>query len=172
MVKMKEATIKETITKETTINEIIMNQETIKQVMIKKVIIKDESETKQFGLNLGKDLKKGDIVALTGDLGTGKTTLTKYIGEGLGITEMITSPTFTIIQEYYSGRLPLYHFDVYRINDIEEMAELGYEEYFYGDGVTIIEWADQILEIIPEHAIVINIEYGKTTDERVYKCTF
>src|SRR5665648_837340 len=167
MVKMKEATIKETITKETTINEIIMNQETIKQV-----IIKDENETKEFGLNLGKDLKKGDIVALTGDLGTGKTTLTKYIGEGLGITEIITSPTFTIIQEYYSGRLPMYHFDVYRINSIEEMDELGCEEYFYGEGITIIEWADKIMEIIPEHAIIINIEYGKTPDERVYKCTF
>src|SRR5665647_33775 len=121
MVKMKQKTIK---------------QEMIKEVMIKEVIIKDESETKKFGLNLGKDLKKGDIVALTGDLGTGKTTLTKYIGEGLGITEMITSPTFTIIQEYYSGRLPMYHFDVYRINSIEEMDELGYEEYFYGDGIT------------------------------------
>jgi len=157
MVKMKQKTIK---------------QEMIKEVMIKEVIIKDESETKKFGLNLGKDLKKGDIVALTGDLGTGKTTLTKYIGEGLGITEMITSPTFTIIQEYYSGRLPLYHFDVYRINSIEEMDELGCEEYFYGDGITIIEWADKIMEIIPEEAIVINIEYGKTSDERVYKCTF
>ncbi len=152
MVKMKEATMKEASTKE--------------------VIIKNERETKQFGLKLGKDLKKGDVVALIGDLGTGKTTLTKYIGEGLGITEMITSPTFTIIQEYYSGKLPLYHFDVYRINDIEEMSELGYEEYFYGDGVTIVEWADQIMEIIPEQAIVIHIEYGIAADERVYKCTF
>lgn len=144
----------------------------IKEATIKETIIKDESETKQFGLNLGKDLKKGDIVALIGDLGTGKTTLTKYIGEGLGITEIITSPTFTIIQEYYSGRLPLYHFDVYRINSIEEMDELGCEEYFYGDGVTIIEWADQIMEIIPKQAIVINIEYGETPDERIYKCIF
>lgn len=144
----------------------------IKEATIKETIIKDESETKQFGLNLGKDLKKGDIVALIGDLGTGKTTLTKYIGEGLGITEIITSPTFTIIQEYYSGRLPLYHFDVYRINSIEEMDELGCEEYFYGDGVTIIEWADQIMEIIPKQAIVINIEYGETPNERIYKCIF
>lgn len=157
MVNMKQSTIKEV---------------TLKQAIIKEVLIKDESDTKQFGLNLAKDLKKGDIVALIGDLGTGKTTLTKYIGEGLGITEMITSPTFTIIQEYYSGKLPLYHFDVYRINDTEEMLELGYEEYFYGDGITIIEWADQIMEIIPEQAIVINIDYGKTPDERVYKCTF
>src|SRR5665648_1099400 len=129
----------------------------MKATTIKEVIIKDESETKQFGLNFGRDLKKGDVVALIGNLGTGKTTLTKYIGKGLGITEMITSPTFTIIQEYYSGRLPLYHFDVYRINSIEEMDELGCEEYFYGDGITIIEWADKIMEIIPEEAIVINI---------------
>ena len=162
MVKMKESTIKEVTGKEIS----------VKETSSKETIIKDESETKQFGLNLGKDLKKGDIVALIGDLGTGKTTLTKYIGEGLGITEIITSPTFTIIQEYYSGRLPLYHFDVYRINSIEEMDELGCEEYFYGDGVTIIEWADQIMEIIPKQAIVINIEYGETPDERIYKCIF
>src|SRR5665648_994725 len=102
----------------------------MKATTIKEVIIKDERETKQFGLNFGRDLKKGDVVALIGNLGTGKTTLTKYIGKGLGITEMITSPTFTIIQEYYSGRLPLYHFDVYRINDIEEMAELGVKNIF------------------------------------------
>jgi tRNA threonylcarbamoyladenosine biosynthesis protein TsaE len=149
-----------------------IKEKTIKLKTVNVTTIKDERETKQFGLNLGKDLKKGDIIALIGDLGTGKTTLTKYIGEGLGIDEMITSPTFTIIQEYYSGRLPLYHFDVYRIRDIDEMTELGYEEYFYGEGVTIVEWADQIMEIIPKKAIVINIEYGKTADERLYKCTF
>lgn len=138
----------------------------------KEVIINNESETKKFGVELGKGLKKGDVIALTGDLGTGKTTLSKYIGEGLGISEMITSPTFTIVQEYHSGRLPLYHFDVYRINDLEEMYELGYEEYFYGDGVSIVEWADKIMEIIPDGAILIHIEYGNTPDERIYKCTF
>ena len=138
----------------------------------KEIIISNESETKKFGIELGKGLKKGDVVALIGDLGTGKTTLSKYIGEGLGISEMITSPTFTIVQEYHSGRLPLYHFDVYRINDSEEMFELGYEEYFYGDGVSIVEWADQIMELIPKEAIIINIEYGTKPDERVYKCIF
>lgn len=141
-------------------------------VHVKKVVIKNESETKKFGLDLAKDLKKGSIVALIGDLGTGKTTLSKYIAEGLGISEMVTSPTFTIVQEYHSGRLPLYHFDVYRIGDQEEMYELGYEEYFYGDGVSIVEWADKIIGLIPEGAIVIHIEYGKEPDERVYECTF
>ena len=141
-------------------------------VQVKKIIIKNESETKKFGLNLAQRLKKGSIIALTGDIGAGKTTLSKYIAEGLGVSEMITSPTFTIVQEYHSGRLPLYHFDVYRIGDMEEMFELGYEEYFYGDGVTIVEWADQIMELIPEEAMGIHIEYGKTPDERVYECTF
>lgn len=137
-----------------------------------KIIINNERETKKFGVELGKTLKKGDVIALIGDLGTGKTTLSKYIGEGLGISEMITSPTFTIVQEYHSGRIPLYHFDVYRIKDLEEMFELGYEEYFYGEGVSIVEWADQIMEIMPKEAKMITIEYGKNPDERIYTCTF
>lgn len=135
---------------------------------IKKIIIKDENDTRAFGFELAKKLEKGSIVALIGDLGTGKTTLTKSIAEGLGITEMITSPTFTIVQEYPEGRLPLYHFDVYRINDVEEMYELGYEEYFFGQGVCVIEWADLIMDIIPADSIIIHIEYGATEDERIY----
>ena len=95
-------------------------------------VIHNELDTREFGIELAKELKAGDIIALIGDLGTGKTTLTKSIAEGLGITEMITSPTFTIVQEYNEGRLPLYHFDVYRICELEEMYELGYEEYFFG----------------------------------------
>ena len=133
-----------------------------------KRLIKNELDTKEFGVELAKKLKPGDIVALIGDLGTGKTTLTKSIAEGLGITEMITSPTFTIVQEYHQGRLPLYHFDVYRISDVEEMYELGYEEYFFGQGVCVIEWADLIMDIIPESSIVIRIEYGTKEDERIY----
>lgn len=133
-----------------------------------KLIIKDEKQTKEFGLRLADKLMPGSVVALIGDLGTGKTALTKYIAEGLGIKETITSPTFTIVQEYYQGRLPLYHFDVYRINDIEEMFELGYEEYFFGKGVCIVEWADLITEIIPEDALVINITYGQNEGERIY----
>ena len=139
---------------------------------MRKLILKNEEETRAFGLELGASLRKGDIVALIGDLGTGKTALTKYIDEGLGIRETITSPTFTIVQEYRQGRLPLYHFDVYRIGDPEEMYELGYEEYFYGDGVCVIEWADLIEELLPEYTKVIRIEYGKTQEERIYQCTF
>lgn len=133
-----------------------------------KIIIKGESDTKKFGIELAHKLRPGDVVALIGDLGTGKTTLTKAIAEGLGITGVITSPTFTIVQEYTEGRLPLYHFDVYRIHDPEEMYELGYEEYFFGEGVCVVEWADLIEELIPGHSIRIRIEYGEQEDERIY----
>ena len=98
---------------------------------MREIIIKNEEDTRRFGLELGKNLKPNQVIALIGDLGTGKTTLTKYIAEGLGITSMITSPTFTIVQEYHEGRLPLYHFDVYRIGDPDEMFEIGADEYFY-----------------------------------------
>lgn len=134
--------------------------------------MKEEAQTRQFGLELAKRLKKGDVVALTGDLGTGKTALTKYVAEGLGIQEPITSPTFTIVQEYPSGRLPLYHFDVYRLGGPEEMDELGYEEYFYGDGVCVVEWADLVEELLPEDALRIEITYGREEGERIYQCTF
>ena len=139
---------------------------------MRNVIIRDETETKKFAIDVAQTLKKGDVIALVGDLGTGKTTLSKYIAEALGITETITSPTFTIVQEYHSGRLPLYHFDVYRVDDIEEMYRIGYEEYFYGEGVCILEWADIVEEIIPEDAKVIFIEYGEDEGERLYRCTF
>lgn len=136
---------------------------------IQKITIKNEEDTRAFGLELAQKLKPGDVIALIGDLGTGKTTLTKSIAEGLGISDMITSPTFTIVQEYASGRLPLYHFDVYRLCDPEEMYELGYEEYFFGQGVCVIEWADLIMEIIPEDSIFIRIEYGADSEERTYE---
>lgn len=139
---------------------------------MRNVIIRDETETKKFAIDVAQTLKKGDVIALVGDLGTGKTTLSKYIAEALGITETITSPTFTIVQEYHSSRLPLYHFDVYRVDDIEEMYRIGYEEYFYGEGVCIVEWADIVEEIIPEDAKVIFIEYGEDEGERLYRCTF
>ena len=110
---------------------------------MREIHIKSEYETRQFGEELARTLKPGDVIALIGDLGTGKTTLTKYIARELGIMQAITSPTFTIICEYKDGRLPLYHFDVYRLNSADEMLELGYEEYFFGDGVCIVEWADK-----------------------------
>lgn len=138
----------------------------------KKTVIKNEYETKEFGSRLGAEARPGSVIALIGDLGTGKTTLTKAIAEGLGVKDVITSPTFNIVKQYESGRLPLYHFDVYRIGDIDEMYELGYEEYFYGNGVCVIEWADIIEELIPQDAVVIEIEYGEKEGERIYKCTF
>lgn len=143
-----------------------------KEKMTDKRVIKNENEAREFALELAKNLAPGSVIALKGELGTGKTILTKYIAEGLGISEVITSPTFTIIHEYRSGRLPMYHFDVYRLCDEEEMYELGYEEYFFGDGVCVVEWADTIEELIPEDAVWINIKYGSGPEERIYECTF
>ena len=115
-------------------------------------------ETFALGKALGEKASPGQIYTLDGDLGTGKTVFTQGVAAGLGITEAISSPTFTIIQEYDTGRLPLYHFDVYRIGDIEEMEEIGYDDYFFGVGICLIEWADLIREILPEHVIRITIE--------------
>ena len=136
------------------------------------IILHNEQETIEYGKRLGQQAAPGQILALTGDLGAGKTTLTKSIAAGLGISEMITSPTFTIVKEYHSGRLPLYHFDVYRIGDIDEMYELGYEEYFFGSGLCVVEWADLIEELIPEDALRISIAYGSSEEERIYTCTY
>ena len=138
----------------------------------RELIIKNEKETESFGRALAEELKAGDVLALIGDLGTGKTALTRYIAKGLGIDERITSPTFTIVKEYTEGRLPLYHFDVYRVSEADELFNIGIEEYFFGSGVCIVEWADMILDILPENAKFIYLEYGKDEGERVYKCTF
>ena len=138
----------------------------------KTMILHSEQEVTEHGIRLGEEAMPGQVIALTGDLGAGKTTLTKAIARGLGVSEMITSPTFTIVKEYRSGRLPLFHFDVYRIGDIDEMYELGYEEYFYGDGLCVIEWADLIEELIPEDALRISIGYGSSEEERIYTCTY
>ena len=107
-------------------------------------------ETFMLGKMLGESCLPGEIYTLTGDLGVGKTLLTKGFAEGLGIREPVNSPTFTILQIYEEGRMPLYHFDVYRIGDVEEMDEIGWEDYFYGEGVCLIEWADLIAEIVPK----------------------
>lgn len=117
-----------------------------------------EEETFKLGENLGKQASPGDIVCLNGDLGTGKTVFTKGFARGLGIEEDVVSPTFTIIREYEEGRLPMYHFDVYRIGDIDEMDELGYEDYFFGEGVTLIEWSELISDLIPEKKTSVLIE--------------
>ena len=115
-------------------------------------------ETFSFGKWIGENALPGKVYTLVGDLGVGKTVFTQGVAAGLGITEPVNSPTFTIIQEYETGRMPFYHFDVYRIGDIEEMEEIGYDDYFYGNGICLIEWANLIEEILPEHIIEITIE--------------
>ena len=115
-------------------------------------------ETLELGKKIGSQAKPGEIYTLNGDLGVGKTVFAQGLAQGLGITEPISSPTFTIVQIYEKGRMPLYHFDVYRIGDVEEMEEIGCEDCFYGKGVCLIEWAELIGEIIPEEAIPVRIE--------------
>ncbi len=119
-------------------------------------------ETYQLGVELGKKAQRGQVYTMVGDLGVGKTVFTQGLAEGLGITEPISSPTFTIVQEYDEGRLPFYHFDVYRIGDISEMDEIGFEDYVYGEGVSLIEWANLIEEILPENRVDITIEKDLT----------
>ena len=117
-----------------------------------------EKETFELGKRLGQQAAPGDVYTLEGDLGVGKTIFTKGFAEGLEIKEAISSPTFTIVQIYEDGRLPFYHFDVYRIGDVEEMDEIGFEDYVYGQGVSMIEWANLIEEILPENRRNILIE--------------
>ena len=134
-------------------------------------------ETFLLGEKLGRQAAAGQIYTLNGDLGVGKTVFTQGVAAGLGIAEPVNSTTFTIIQEYEGGRLPFYHFDVYRIGDIEEMEEIGYDDYFFGEGVCLIEWAELIEELLPENIISITIEknpekgfdYRKITIEGVEK---
>lgn len=115
-------------------------------------------DTYEIGRKMGEAAKAGEVYALIGDLGVGKTVFTKGFARGLGITESVNSPTFTILQIYEEGRIPLYHFDVYRIEDPEEMEEVGFDDYVYGDGVSLIEWAGRIAEILPEDTRVVRIE--------------
>lgn len=127
--------------------------------MKKKIVeTNGERETWELGREFGIGALAGQVFTLVGDLGVGKTVFTKGLAEGLGIEEPVSSPTFTIVQVYDEGRLPFYHFDVYRIGDVEEMEEVGYEDYVYGQGVSLIEWADLIEEILPEHYTEIRIE--------------
>ena len=117
-----------------------------------------EEDTFHFGEMMGTEASPGTVITLRGNLGVGKTVFTKGFAVGLGITEIVNSPTFTILQIHAGGRLPLYHFDVYRIGDVSEMDEIGFEDYVYGDGVSLIEWADLIQEILPETRISVEIE--------------
>jgi len=132
-------------------------------------------DTAALGERVGQLAKPGEVYTLIGDLGVGKTVFTQGLAKGLGISEPVNSPTFTIVQVYEEGRLPFYHFDVYRIGDVEEMDEIGYEDYIYGQGVCLIEWANLIEEILPERYIRVTIEkdlekgfdYRRITIERV-----
>lgn len=115
-------------------------------------------ETYDLGFHIGENAKPGQIFCLEGELGVGKTVFTQGFAKGMGIQEPINSPTFTIVQEYHEGRLPLYHFDVYRIGDPSEMDEIGYEEYFFSDGVCLVEWGNLIKELLPETTVYIHIK--------------
>lgn len=133
-----------------------------------KIELNGLEETKEFGIKIGQLLKPGDILCLNGDLGAGKTTLTKSIGLGLGVEDYITSPTFALINEY-EGRIPVYHFDVYRLDNVEELYDLGFDEYFYGSGVSIIEWGDRIEKLLPRERIVLDIEKPGDINQRIVK---
>jgi tRNA threonylcarbamoyladenosine biosynthesis protein TsaE len=126
---------------------------------------KSPIETEKIGFKLGNLLKRGSIVLISGELGVGKTVLTKGIAKGMGIDDYVTSPTFMIVNEHL-GDIPLYHFDVYRIDDYTELYDIGYEEYFYGDGVCVIEWPEKIKPLIPKENIFIRLNMGDTFDER------
>ena len=128
--------------------------------------LNNEEDTRALGLRIAEAAEPGDVVALIGDLGTGKTALTKYIAEGLGIRGDINSPTFTIVKEYRDGRLPLYHFDVYRLGGGDELLDIGAEEMLDGDGLCVIEWADIVADVLPEDALAIRLDYGENEGER------
>lgn len=134
-------------------------------------LVNSVESTTEIGIKLGKLLNSGDIICLTGDLGTGKTHITKGIASGLGVTDHITSPTFTIVNEYDSGRLKLYHFDVYRVSDPDEIYAIGFDDYIFSDGVSIIEWANYIEEILPKDYLHINIEKDLSQGEDFRKIT-
>ena len=139
---------------------------------MREILIKDEKDVKIFAEKTAKSVKVGDIIALFGDLGTGKTTFTKYFAKALGIDEDVKSPTFNILLEYEGGKIPLYHFDLYRLNDSEELFEIGYEDYFFGSGVCVVKWPEKGGDLIPENAKKIYMNYGKEEGERIYRCTF
>ena len=124
----------------------------------KKTETNSAEETFRLGTEIGKNAQPGEVYALLGDLGVGKTVLIQGVAKGLGIKGPVNSPTFTIVQVYDEGRIPFYHFDVYRIGDIEEMDEIGYEDYFYGDGVCFVEWANLVEEIMPANTVWIEIK--------------
>ncbi|MBR6700898.1 MAG: tRNA (adenosine(37)-N6)-threonylcarbamoyltransferase complex ATPase subunit type 1 TsaE [Firmicutes bacterium] len=139
--------------------------------MIKEFHTASEKETKEIAGDFAAELKPGDIVCLYGDLGCGKTAFSQAAIEALGVTEMVTSPTFTIVREY-EGKFPVYHFDVYRVHSEEDMFEIGYEDYFYGKGVCFIEWAELIEELLPEKVYKIYLQYTDEEDGRMIRIEY
>ena len=125
-------------------------------------------ETYELGKKMGEEAVPGQVICLNGDLGVGKTVFTQGVAAGLGIEGPVNSPTFTIVNEYHDGRLPFYHFDVYRLSCEEEMDDIGYEEYFFGDGVCLVEWAELFPDLIPKEAIWLTVEkdFAKGEDYR------
>lgn len=153
------------------IDTIWYNQKlTIDEIYTRKVNmiieLKNIEQTESFGQILGRLLKRGDVICLNGDLGAGKTTLSKAIGEGLDVKDYITSPTFAIMNQY-KGRLPVYHFDVYRLDDWSQLEDIGAEDYFYGDGICLIEWAETIEEYLPKDRLEISITFGESEEGRI-----
>jgi tRNA threonylcarbamoyladenosine biosynthesis protein TsaE len=132
---------------------------------MKRTMSFSDRETEEWGRRLGQAIKPGSFIALEGDLGAGKTAFTRGIARGLDIDDPITSPTYTLVQEY-EGRLPLYHFDVYRLDDSDEILEIGAEEYFYGEGVTVVEWPQRVEDYLPLERLIVRIEKGTNDNER------
>ncbi len=135
--------------------------------MKERLITRSEEETIVAGEELSRRLVPGSVVALYGDLGSGKTRFVKGISRGLGIRETVTSPTFTIVNEHSGGRIPLYHFDLYRLRSVAELDEIGFEEYVFGNGVTVLEWAEMIAEQLPAERIDVRLSAGKNDNERM-----
>ena len=129
---------------------------------------KTSKETRDLGRKLAESAQRGAVFALVGDLGVGKTVFSQGFAEGLGIKEPVSSPTFTLVNEYHQGRLPFFHFDVYRLEEAEELETIGFEEYVYGRGATLIEWADRFSELLPAQTVWIRIEkdYAQGEDYR------
>ena len=131
------------------------------------IVTNSAAETRALGERLAKQLKAGDVILLEGELGAGKSELARGVAKGLGVQETVTSPSFTILNVYESGRLPLYHFDVYRVSDEDELFEIGLEDYFHKGGVCLVEWADLIEDLLPADAITITLSYGEEEGERI-----
>lgn len=135
-----------------------------------KIISRSAQETLKLGGILSRNLKPGDIICLEGDLGSGKTTLTKGIAAGLGVDkDKVTSSSFILIRQHLEGRIPLFHFDLYRLKDAGNIATLGYEEYLYDEGVSVIEWADNLDCLMPKEYLMVELSYGSNDSERIFK---